>query len=73
MLMALVGAVMIAGVATLFLARTPTAALQASSSILVTALLGFVSKQVDARVRDVKDALEKVRDQARQMLRQKQR
>jgi len=66
-LMILVGAVMVAGVMMLFVAGTTAAAVQASGSVLVTVLLGFVSKQLDARVREVDNALQKARDQSREM------
>ena len=67
--MGLVGAVMMAGAAKLLVpgAGMTTAALQASGGVLVTLLLGSISKEIRTTIGQVENALEKAKKQVREM------
>ena len=65
--MAVVAVVMIAGVATFVIGKTTLAAIQASGSLLVTLLLGYVGSQIRAAVQDAERALDTIITQAREM------
>jgi hypothetical protein len=66
-IMAAVAVLMIAGVATLVVGKTTPAAIQASGSLLVTLLLGFISRQIRAAVKDVHSALNTIIKQVHEM------
>jgi hypothetical protein len=62
-----VAVVMIAGVATLVIGKTNLAAIQASGSLLVTLLLGYIGSQIRAAVQDAERALSTIIIQVREM------